>query len=94
MYPMISWFFTCRRSIPEPSSAGAPAKTGVKDSKVEAQVPRSDLRARALRRRFLWAKVEVTDAIGTPVARMPFPLPARGDAALIAKALGAPPITR
>ncbi|HEX9476913.1 MAG TPA: hypothetical protein VGA41_09665 [Candidatus Dormibacteraeota bacterium] len=60
------------------------------DSKIEAQVPRSELRARAPHRRFLWTKVELTDPQGTPVARMQFPLPARGDADRIAKALGTP----
>jgi hypothetical protein len=61
------------------------------DSKIVTQVPRSDLRAHPARRPFLWTKVLLTDPTGTPVAQMQFPLPARGDAARIATALGPPP---
>jgi hypothetical protein len=61
------------------------------DSKIVGQLPRSDLRATPPHRRFLWTKVMLTSPQGTPVGRMMFPVPARGDAKLIANALGAPP---
>jgi len=61
------------------------------DSKIVAEIPRADLRAKPPRRPFLWTKVDLTDPQGTPVARMQFPVPARGDAKLIAAALGQPP---
>jgi hypothetical protein len=64
------------------------------DSKIEAQVPRSELRARAPRWPFLWTKVDLTDPHGTPLALMQFPLPNRGDAARIATALGEPATPR
>jgi hypothetical protein len=64
------------------------------DSKIVTQVPRSDLRAHPAKRPFLWTKVELTDTQGTPVARMQFPLPNRGDAVRIATALGQPPTAK
>jgi hypothetical protein len=64
------------------------------DSKIVTQVPRSELRAHPARRPFLWTKVVLTDPSGTPVARMQFPLPTRGDAARIATALGLPPTAK
>ena len=64
------------------------------DSKIVTQVPRSELRAHPARRPFLWTKVDLTDPQGTPVARMQFPLPTRGDAARIATALGLPPTAK
>ena len=64
------------------------------DSKIVTQVPRSELRAHPARRPFLWTKVDLTDPQGTPVARMQFPLPTRGNAARIATALGLPPTAK
>jgi hypothetical protein len=64
------------------------------DSKIVGQLPRSDLRARPPHRRFLWTKVVLTNPEGTPVGQMLFPLPARGDARLVANALGAAPTTQ
>jgi hypothetical protein len=62
-------------------------------SKIEVQAQRSDLRATPPVQNLLWTKLDLTFSDGTPIARMQFPLPSRGDAYKIAQLLGEPPPT-
>jgi hypothetical protein len=61
------------------------------DSKILAQMDRSDLRAKPAKRVALYRQVDLTDVEGRPVARMKFGLFDGADASGIADRLGLPP---
>jgi hypothetical protein len=64
------------------------------ESKVVAQMPRSEVRAKPPRRRVLNIRLELTDPQGTPMGRMGFTHLNMSDASRLATALGQPPTTR
>src|SRR5438445_9023352 len=64
------------------------------ESKVVAQMPRSEVRAKLPRRRVLNILLELTDPEGTPAGRMIFTHFNKSDASRLATALGQPPTTR
>lgn len=64
------------------------------ESKIVAQMPRSELRARPPRRGVFNIKLYLTDPQGTPVSRMIFGHWNMSDPARFAAALGQPPTTK
>lgn len=61
------------------------------DSKIVAQMARSDLRAKPAKRVALYHQVDLTDIEGKAVARMKFALFDGADARSVAQGLGLPP---
>jgi hypothetical protein len=61
------------------------------DSKIVAQLLRSEIRAKPARRVMLYRRLDVTDVEGWPVARMNFSLFDHGDARRISDGLGLAP---
>jgi hypothetical protein len=61
------------------------------DSKITAQMARSELRARPAKRVMLYHQVDLTDLEAQPVARLKFSFFDRSDAERFAHALGEPP---